>query len=155
MHASTSGRSQSQSSPTQGYERYDYDGRNDYGIHAPGSKWPFDFNLKGRKIPSRVFHTHKVVPRSRPNAKEQLGKRKWHPSRRHGRVIQQEDYDAYAARELGRTTQFLNSESLLNLSVRGRRAVKGGIGSSSRLWRWPCGGESRLGKVTRKMFCRG
>ena len=73
-------------------------------------------------------------------------------------MIQQEDYDAYAARELGQTAQFLNSESLLDLSVRGRRAVKWGIGGAvggSRLWRWPRGGRGKLGKVTRKIFCRG
>jgi hypothetical protein len=73
-------------------------------------------------------------------------------------VIRQEDYDAYAAREFGQTTQFLNSESLLDLSVRGRRAIKGEVGravSGIRLWMWPRGGESKLGRLTRKMFCRG
>ena len=155
QHASTSGRTQSQSSSAQGYERYDYDGRNDYGIRGPNAKWPFTFSLKGKGIPSRVYHTHKVVPRSRPNAKEQLGKRKWHPSRRHGRVIRQEDY---GTNELGQTTQFLNSESLLDLSVRGGRVAEGkdgrGVGDS-RLWRWTRSGKSKLGKLTRKMLCRG
>ncbi|KAF9646994.1 hypothetical protein BDM02DRAFT_3130017 [Thelephora ganbajun] len=158
QHASTNSRSQSQGSSTQGYERYDYDGRNDYGIHGPNSKWPLNFTFKGKKFPSRTYHTHKVVPRSRPNAREQLGKRKWHPSRRHGRVIQQEDYDTYAARELGQTTQFLNSESLLDLSIRGGRAAKGiferAVGGS-RSWRWPWSGKNQLEKVTGKMFCRG
>lgn len=105
-----------------------------------------------------MFHTRKVVPRSRPNAKEQLGKRKWHPSRRYGRVIRQEDYDAYAAQELSQTAQFLNSESLLDLSVRGGRVVRGKIGRAvggSGLWRWSRAGKSKLEKVTRKMFCRG
>ena len=59
------------------------------------------------------------MPRSRPNAEEWLGKRKWYPSRRHRRVIRREDYDAYAARELGQMAQFLNSESLLDLSAGG------------------------------------
>jgi len=149
-----SGRSQSQGSSIQGYERYDYDGRDDCETRGP--KWPF--NLKGNRIQSRVYHTHKVVPRSRPNAKKQLGKRMWHPSKRHGRVIRQEDYDAYEARELGQTRQFLNSESLLDLSVRGGRAARGmigrGVSGGSRLWGWSCGGESRLRKVTRKMLCR-
>jgi len=156
QHASTNRRSNSQGSSIQGHERYDYDGRNDYEIRGPNSKWPFNFSLKGGRIPSRVYHTHKVVPRSRPNAKKQLGKRKWHPSRRHGRVIRREDYDAYQARELGQPTQFLNSESLLDLSVRGGRAGQGKTGrdsGGSRLWRWPRGGESKLGKVTRRILC--
>jgi len=145
---------QSQGSSPQGCERYDYDGRNDNTLRGPNSKWPFAFSLKGGKFPSRVYHTRKVVPRSRPNAKEQLGKRKWHPSRRHGRVIRREDYDAYEAHELGQTTQFLNSESLLDLSIRGGRLRGEGSGGST-LWRWPRGGKNKLGKVTRKLLCRG
>ena len=101
------------------------------------------------------------MPRARPDAKKQFGRRKWHPSKRHGRVIRQEDYDAYAARELGQTTtQFLNSESLLDLSVRGGRTVKGmigkaaGAGAGGGLWRWPCSWKSKLRKVA-KMFRRG
>jgi len=158
QHASTSGRNQSQGSSTQGCERYDYDGRNDHTLRGPNSKWPFAFSLKGGKFPSRVYHTRKVVPRSRPNAKEQLGKRKWHPSRRHARVIRREDYDAYEAHELGQTTQFLNSESLLDLSVRGGRLRgegKEGGASSPPVWRWPRDGKNKLGKVTRKILCRG
>lgn len=158
QHASTSGHNQSQGSPTQGYDGYDYDGRNDYGIRGPNSKWPFNFDLKGKKIPPRVYHTHKVVPRSRPNAKEQLGKRKWHPSKRHGRVIRQEEYDACEAHELGQTTQFLNSGSLLDLSARGGGATKGKDGrgaGGSRSWRWSRGGKCKLGEVTKKMLCRG
>lgn len=160
QHISTTGRSQSQGSSTQGYERYDYDGRNDHALRGPNSKWPFAFSLKGKKFPPRVYHTHKVVPRSRPNAREQLGKRKWHPSRRHGRIIRHEDYDAYEARELGRTTQFLNSESLLGLSVGSENAAKEkdgrGVGGSMRWrWRWPRDGKSMLGGFTKKMSCRG
>ena len=153
----TSGPDQSQGSSTQGHERYDYDGRNDNTLRVPNSKWPFTFSLKGGKFPSRVYHTRKVVPRSRPNAKEQLGKRKWHPSRRHGMVIRREDYDAYEAHELGQTPQFLNSESLLDLSVRdGRLRGEEGEGSGgSTLWRWPRGGKNKLGKATRKLLCRG
>ena len=73
-------------------------------------------------------------------------------------MIRQEDYDAYAVRGLGQTAQFLNSESLFDLSVGSRRAVKEEIGRAvggNKLWRWPSGGESKLGKVARKMFCRG
>ena len=147
--ASTSGHSRSQGSSIQGYEGYDYDGRNDYRVHGPNSKWPYTFSLKGKKIPSRVYHTHKVVPRSRPNAKEQLGKRKWNPSRRHGRVIQREDYDAYGARELGQQTQFLNGGSSLDFSVMAR----GGAGCS-RLQRWSRSGKNRLGELARKVLCR-
>lgn len=155
QHASGSGRNQSQGSSTQGGERYDYDGRNDHTLRGPNSKWPFNFSLKGGRFPSRVYHTRKVVPRSRPNAKEQMGKRKWHPSRRHGRVIPREDYEAYEANELGRTTQFLNSESLLDLSVRGGRLRGEGREESggSMLSGWPRDGK--LGKVTRKLLCRG
>ena len=72
-------------------------------------------------------------------------------------MIRQEDYDAYAARGLGQTAQFLNSESLFDLSLGSRRAVKEEIGRAvgdSKLWRWSSG-ESKLGKVARKMFCRG
>jgi hypothetical protein len=155
--AGTSARSQSQGSSIQGRERYDYDGRDDYGIHGPNPKWPFSFALKGKKFPSRVHHTHKVVARSRPNAKEQMGKRKWHPSKRHGRVIRQEDYDAHAAHELGQRTQFLNSESLLNLSVKGGRAAKGMLGKAvggNGWWKWPCRLRGKLGKVTKGMFRR-
>jgi len=158
QQAGASVRSQSQGSSLQGHERYDYDGRDDYGIHGPNSKWPFGFTLEGKKIPSRVYHTHKVVPRSRPNAKEQLGKRKWHPSRRHGRVILQEDYDAHAAQELGQTTQSLNSESLLDLPARSGRAAREIIGkavSGNELWKWPCRLRSKLRKVTKGIFRRG
>jgi hypothetical protein len=83
--------------------------------------------LKGKKIPPTVYHTHKVVPRSRPNAKEQLGRRRWDPSRRYGRLIRHEDYDAYAAHELDQTARLLNNESLLDLSIKGGRAAKGMI----------------------------
>jgi hypothetical protein len=157
QHASTSARSQSKGSPTTGHEGYDYDGRNDGGIHGPNSNWPFNFTLKGNKFPSRVYHTHKVVPRSRPNAKDHLGRRKWHPSRRHGRIIQQEDYDAFAARELGQTTQFLNSESVLDLPARGKRAGKGMVEKvvgGDGLSGWPRSWKTKLGKIA-KMFCRG
>jgi hypothetical protein len=61
----------------------------------------------------------KVAPCSRPNTKEQSGKREWHPSRCHGRAVRQEDRDASEAHELGQMTQCLNSQSLLDLSVRG------------------------------------
>ena len=157
--ASTSGRTQSQGSSTRGYDRYEYDGRNDDEVHGPNAKWPFNFSFSGKKFPPRVYHTHKVASRSRPGAKKQLGKRKWHPSKRHGRVIRQEDYDAYAADGLGRTTQVLKSESLLDLSVRGGREAKGIIGRiirASRLWRWPRGRESSESEqVARGTFCRG
>ena len=147
--ASPSARSQSQGSPTGGY---DYD-----GVHGPNSNWPFNFTLKGKEFPSRVYHTHKVVPRSRPNAKEQLGRRRWHPSRRHGRLIHQEDYDALAARERSQITLFPNSESLLDLSIRGERTVKGMVekaGGGGGLCGWPCSWKGKLGKV-KKMFRRG
>ena len=152
-----SARNQNKGSPTQGHQEHSYGGHNDDDIHGPNSNWPFNFTLKGNKSPSRAYHTHKVVPRSRPNAKDQLGRRKWHPSRRHGRVIRQEDYDAYAARELGQTTQLINSESLLDLPTRGKRTVRGmtekaagGDGFSG----WPCSWKTKLGKIGR-MLCRG
>lgn len=155
--ANTGVRSQSQGSSTEGYERYDYDGRNDYRINGPNSVFPFNSALKGKKIPSRVYHTHKVVPRSRPNAKEQIGKRRWYPSKRHGRVIRQEDYDAFATNELGqRARRFPNSESLL--SIRSARTARESIGKAvggGRLWRWPCGLKSKLGEVTKYIFRRG
>ena len=158
QHASTSARSQSQGSLTKGHDGYDYDSRNDGGMDGPNSNRPYNFTLKGKRFPSRAYHTHKVVPRSRPNAQEQLGRRRWRPSRRHGRVIRREDYDAYAAREHGQTTQFLNSESLLDLSIRGRRTVKGSIGGAPSgrglCAGWPCSWKSKLGKVT-KVFRRG
>jgi len=144
QHASTS-------APTEDHEGFDYD-----GTHHSNSNWTPNFSLKGKKFPSRVYHTHKVVPRSRPNAKEQLGRRKWHPSKRHGRVIQQEDYDACAVRELGQTTQISNSGSLLDLSLRGGKAVDGMTGESvsgSGLCGWPCSWKSKLWNVT-KIFRR-
>jgi len=159
QRANTGVRSQSQGSSTEGYERYDYDGRNDYRINGPNSVFPFNSALKRKKIPSRVYHTHKVVPRSRPNAKEQIGKRRWYPSKRHGRVIRQEDYDAFATNELGqRARRFPNSESLLNLSTRSARTARESIGKAvggGRLWRWPCGLKSKLGEVTKYIFRRG
>lgn len=46
----------------------------------------------------------------------------------------------------------------MDLSVRGGRTVKGKMERTvggSRLWRWPRDGKSKLGKVTKKLFCRG
>lgn len=157
QQTNTSIRSRSRCCSTEGNEPYDYDGRNDYRIHGPNAAWPFNSALKGKGLPSKVYHTHKVVPRSRPNAKEQLGKRKWHPSKRHGRVIQQ-DFDAYANHGFSQRTHFSNSESLLDLSVRSGRAVKETmekVVGCGRLWRWPCRLKSKVGKVTTNMFRRG
>ena len=147
QHPSTSARNQTKGSPAKGHEDFDYDGHNDDGIRGPNSHWPFNFTLKGNKLPSRTYHTHKVVPRSRPNAKDQFGRRKWHPSRRYGRLIRHEDYDAYTAR----------SESLLDLPARGERLAKGmtekAVGDDG-LSGWPCSWKTKLGKIT-KMLCRG
>lgn len=145
--ASTSASSPNQDSPTRGYERCNHEGRGDHRAYCPNTKWPFDFTFKGKKIPSEVYHTHVVAPRSRPDAKKHLMKRKWDPTRRHGRIILQENFDVGTARGLDHATGLLNSKNLDGRVAEGK--PKKPVGRD-RLWSW----KGKLGRVMR-IFRRG